>query len=166
MWFAADVDAAVARAGRLGAAWYTNPRSGLTSLKRQIQVYRDALEEHGNPVPAMFPIRRELFIAPTDQEARRVAVPHILKQLAQYQEWGQFEAMPKDDHPPMTFDEQHIPDAFLVGSPESLAEQIDRYVEALGVNHFVVKIQWSGMEHADVMRSIDLIGNKLSPLLR
>lgn len=166
MWFAADVDVAVARAGRLGAAWYSNPRAGLTSLTRQAEIYKSSLAEHGNQLPAIFPLRRELFIAPTDAEARRTAVPHLVKQLAQYQSWGQFEAMPKDDQPPMTFDEDHIPDAFLVGSPESLAEQIDRYVDTLGVNHFVVKIQWAGMEHADVMRSIDLIGNNLSPLLR
>src|SRR6266508_3760033 len=35
LWFAADVDVAVQRAGRVGAAWYPNPRAGLTSLKRQ-----------------------------------------------------------------------------------------------------------------------------------
>ena len=92
-------------------------------------------------------------------------MPHREKQLAQYMSWGQFEAMPKDDQPPMTFDEAHIPDAFLVGSPSSLADQISRYVETIGANHFVVKNQWAGMEHRDVLRSIDLIGNQLSPLL-
>ena len=73
--------------------------------------------------------------------------------------------MPEQDRPPMTFDERHIPDAFLVGSPRSLAEQINRYVDEIGVNHFVVKIQWAGMEHKDVMRSIELIGNELVSLL-
>jgi alkanesulfonate monooxygenase SsuD/methylene tetrahydromethanopterin reductase-like flavin-dependent oxidoreductase (luciferase family) len=165
MWFAADVDAAVERAGRLNAAWYSNPRAGLTSLSRQAAIYKASLAEHGNELPDIFPLRRELFIAPTDAEARRVAVPHIMHQLELYQSWGQFEAMPKDDHPPMAFDEDHIPDAFLVGSPESLAEQINRYVDTLGVNHFVCKIQWPGMDHEDVLRSIDLIGNKLSPML-
>ncbi len=165
MWFAADVDAAVERAGRLGAAWYSNPRAGLTSLTRQAAIYRSSLAEHGHPLPDIFPLRRELFIAPTDAEARHVAVPHIIHQLDLYQSWGQFEAMPKDDQPPMRFDENNIPDAFLVGSPESLAEQINRYVDTLGVSHFVVKIQWAGMDHRDVMRSIELIGNELAPRL-
>ncbi|MFN0072053.1 MAG: LLM class flavin-dependent oxidoreductase [Chloroflexota bacterium] len=165
MWFAADVDAAVERAGRLGAAWYSNPRAGLKSLSRQAEIYRTALAEHGNSLPEVFPLRRELFIAPSDAEARRVAVPHILHQLELYESWGQFEAMPKDDQPPMKFDDENIPDAFLVGSPESLAEQINRYVDTLGVNHFVCKLQWAGMEHRDVMRSIELIGNDLTPRL-
>jgi alkanesulfonate monooxygenase SsuD/methylene tetrahydromethanopterin reductase-like flavin-dependent oxidoreductase (luciferase family) len=165
IWIAADVDAAVRRAGRLGAAWYTNPRAGLASLQRQAEVYRGALHEAGNPLPELFPIRRELFIAPTDREARRTALPHLLDQLAQYERMGQFEAMPKEDQYPRTFGEDEIPDAFLVGSPESLAEQIERYVEALGVNHFVVKIQWAGMPHREVLRSIELIGEQLAPRL-
>jgi alkanesulfonate monooxygenase SsuD/methylene tetrahydromethanopterin reductase-like flavin-dependent oxidoreductase (luciferase family) len=165
IWIAADVDAAVRRAGRLGAAWYTNPRAGLASLERQAEVYRGALREAGNPLPELFPIRRELFIAPTDREARRTALPHLLDQLAQYERMGQFEAMPKEDQYPRTFGEDEIPDAFLVGSPESLAEQIERYVEALGVNHFVVKIQWAGMPHREVLRSIELIGEQLAPRL-
>ena len=165
LWIAADVDAAVRRAGRLGAAWYPNPRAGITSLKRQVDIYQSSLREHGKQLPEMFPIRRELFIAPTDREARRTALPHLRKQLEQYASWGQFEAMPKEDQPSFTFGEDDIPDAFLVGSPESLAEQIDRYVEALGVNHFVVKVQWDGMPHRDVLRSIQLIGEQLVPRL-
>jgi alkanesulfonate monooxygenase SsuD/methylene tetrahydromethanopterin reductase-like flavin-dependent oxidoreductase (luciferase family) len=78
---------------------------------------------------------------------------------------GQFEAMPKEDQLALTFGEEDIPDAFLVGSPESLAEQLDRFVETLGVNHFVIKIQWPGMDHRDVMRSIQLIGDQLVPRL-
>lgn len=165
MWFAADVDVAVERAGRLNAAWYSNPRAGLTSLKRQADIYSASLQAHGNSVPDIFPLRRELFIAPTDEEARRIAVPHIVHQLELYHRWGQFEAMPEADRPPMTFDEEHIPDAFLVGSPATLAEQILRYVDTLGVNHFVCKITWPGMEHRDVMRSIELMGQDLTPLL-
>jgi alkanesulfonate monooxygenase SsuD/methylene tetrahydromethanopterin reductase-like flavin-dependent oxidoreductase (luciferase family) len=165
LWIAADVDAAVRRAGRLGAAWYPNPRAGLTSLRRQVGIYEEALREHGHQKPEIFPIRRELFIAPSDQEARRTAIPHLEQQLAQYGSWGQFEAMPKGDQPRRTFGENEIPDAFLVGSPTALAEQTERYVEALGVNHFVVKVQWDGMPHRDVMRSIELIGQELAPRL-
>src|SRR5215211_5345562 len=92
---AADVDAAVRRAGRLGAAWYPNPRATLASLKRQAEVYQAALREAGNPLPELFPIRRELFIAPTDGQARRTALPHLLNELKRYESMGQFEAMPQ-----------------------------------------------------------------------
>ena len=163
IWIAADVDAAVRRAGRLGAAWYPNPRAGLASLTRQAEIYKAALRQHGHQLPEIFPIRRELFIAPNDREARRAAVPHLLHQLAQYESMGQFEVMPKEDQQSRQFGEDDIPDAFLVGSPERVAEQVERYVEALGVNHFVVKIQWAGMPHREVMRSIELVGSDLVP---
>jgi alkanesulfonate monooxygenase SsuD/methylene tetrahydromethanopterin reductase-like flavin-dependent oxidoreductase (luciferase family) len=165
LWIAADVDAAVRRAARLNSAWYPNPRAGLVSLKRQADLFKSALQEYGNPLPEIFPIRREFFIAPTDAEARRTAVPHLIDQLEQYARMGQFEAMPKEDQLALRFGEDEIPDAFLVGSPESLAEQIDRYVETLSVNHFVIKIQWPGLDHRDIMRSIQLIGDHLVPRL-
>src|SRR5207248_11326161 len=69
LWIAADVDAAVRRAGRLGAAWYPNPRAGLASLARQAEVYRGAQREAGHQLPELFPIRPELFIPPADREA-------------------------------------------------------------------------------------------------
>jgi alkanesulfonate monooxygenase SsuD/methylene tetrahydromethanopterin reductase-like flavin-dependent oxidoreductase (luciferase family) len=165
LWIAADADTAVRRAGRLGAAWYPNPRAGIDALRRQIDVYEASLKEHGKQIPAVFPIRREIFIAPTDAEARRTAVPHLQAELARYASMGQFDAMPKEDQYALTFDEANIPDAFLVGSPQSIAEQVLRLVDSLGVNHIVVKIQWAGMSHRDAMRSIELIGNQVMPLL-
>jgi alkanesulfonate monooxygenase SsuD/methylene tetrahydromethanopterin reductase-like flavin-dependent oxidoreductase (luciferase family) len=163
LWVAADVDNAVRRAARLGAAWYINPRAKLASLKEQLQVFQEALAESGNPAPAEFPIRREAFIARTDQEARTMAVRYLRRMLEIYEAWGQYEVMPGADERDRTFGEDDIPDTYLVGTPDRVGDLIQKYNEELGVNHFVLRMQWPGMPHRDVMSSIELLGENLVP---
>lgn len=163
LWVAADVDDAVRRAARLGAAWYINPRAKLEALKEQLGVYEEALATNGNPRPAEFPIRREAFIARTDQEARSMAVRYLKRMLEIYEAWGQYEVMPGADKKDRSFGEDDIPDTYLVGTPERVAELVQKYNEDLGVNHFILRMQWPGMPHRDVMQSIELLGEKLVP---
>jgi alkanesulfonate monooxygenase SsuD/methylene tetrahydromethanopterin reductase-like flavin-dependent oxidoreductase (luciferase family) len=163
LWVATDVDNAVRRAARLGAAWYINPRAKLSALVEQLKIYDETLAEHGQPKPAEFPIRREAFIAPTDQEARSMAVRYMKRQLELYESWGQYEVMPGADKKDRAFGEDDIPDTYLVGSPERVSELISKYAEELGVNHFVLRMQWPGMPHRDVMSAIELLGAKLIP---
>lgn len=163
-WVAADADKAVRRAGRLGAAWYINPRATLAHLRRQLPLYLDALAAHDYARPACFPIRREAFIAPTDSEARTMAVRYLRRQLELYRSWGQYDIMPDADVREIEITEETIPDTYLVGTPEHVAELIGEYTSALDVNHFVLRMQWPGTPQSLVMRSIEYVGGTLVPL--
>ena len=65
IWIGANADAAVRRAARLGDCWYVNPHSTLTTLARQMDLYRRELDRCGKPFPAELPMRREVFVART-----------------------------------------------------------------------------------------------------
>lgn len=160
LWVAADVDNAVRRAARWDGAWYINPRAALSTLQRQLPIYEEALAEHGHQRPAIFPIRREAFLAKTDQEAKSMAVRYLTKQLELYKGWGQYEVTPGSDGP-SKLTEENVPDTYLVGSPERVADLVATYVEELGVNHFVLRMQWPGTPHAEVMKSIEMVGERL-----
>src|SRR5262245_39489055 len=58
-----------------------------------------------------------------------------------------------------------IADRFIIGSPEECAEQITALMRATGCNRLVTRMQWVGMEHKYVMRTIELLGNKVAPLV-
>jgi alkanesulfonate monooxygenase SsuD/methylene tetrahydromethanopterin reductase-like flavin-dependent oxidoreductase (luciferase family) len=58
-----------------------------------------------------------------------------------------------------------IADRFIIGSPEECAVQIADLMRATGCNRLVTRIQWVGMEHRHVMRTIELIGDKVAPLV-
>ena len=55
----------------------------------------------------------------------------------------------------------------LVGSPEHVAEKLKKHSEALGgVDRFTFQMDNAGLTHDQLMNSINLIGNKLIPLMR
>jgi alkanesulfonate monooxygenase SsuD/methylene tetrahydromethanopterin reductase-like flavin-dependent oxidoreductase (luciferase family) len=72
--------------------------------------------------------------------------------------------------PPVTrerFDAQNGPTgALLVGSPDEVAEKILRHSKALGgISRFTFQMDVS-IPHKKLMESIELIGSKVSPLVK
>jgi hypothetical protein len=45
-------------------------------------------------------------------------------------------------------------DRFIIGDKVSVREENARWRETLGVNHFVMRVQWPGLEHERVLGSI------------
>ncbi len=50
----------------------------------------------------------------------------------------------------------------LAGSPASLREYLDEYVET-GANYFVCSFQWGDLTHEQAMRSIELFTAEVMP---
>jgi probable LLM family oxidoreductase len=56
--------------------------------------------------------------------------------------------------------------ALLVGGPEEIAEKILRHSEALGgISRITFQMDNAGLSHAQLMRAIELLGTKVSPLV-
>ena len=60
----------------------------------------------------------------------------------------------------------HWNDRFIIGSPEECAADITGLMRTTGCNRLVTRIQWLGMEHRHVIRTIELLGDKVAPLVR
>ncbi len=69
VWIAASGDPAYERAGKLGHPCLINPHASLATVERQMALYRKALAEAGQPVPAETPIFRECSVAPSREAA-------------------------------------------------------------------------------------------------
>jgi alkanesulfonate monooxygenase SsuD/methylene tetrahydromethanopterin reductase-like flavin-dependent oxidoreductase (luciferase family) len=55
----------------------------------------------------------------------------------------------------------------VVGSPQQVAEKLARHSEALGgVDRFTFQMDNAGLSHPQLLRSIELIGEKVIPLLK
>src|SRR5438034_6439074 len=142
IWIGANADPAIPRAARLGDCWYVNPHNRIDTIVRQVEVYKRALDEYGKPFPKEFPARREVFVARTREEAIRVCAPHLGAKYAAYQQWGQGQAMPAGDNDlDVEFDDL-LRDRFLIGSPDEVAEAIQRLHRATGINHLIMSVQW------------------------
>jgi probable LLM family oxidoreductase len=71
--------------------------------------------------------------------------------------------------PPMTraeFDNEADHGSLYVGSPDTVARKIAATVKALGLARFQLKYSAGPLPHARLMRSIELYGSKVIPLVR
>ena len=165
IWFAANNDAAVRRAARLGDNWFVNPHSTMATLKRQMALYREELERVGKPFPAELPAVKEIFCAKDRATALELAGPYLAGKYRDYAKWGQDKAMPADESFDLAFDDL-LKDRFVLGSPEECYEQLRPYWEEMGVSHLILRTHWAGMPVATALASMQLISDGLIPALR
>ena len=55
---------------------------------------------------------------------------------------------------------------FIMGDPDDCVRELRRYIDALGVNCFIFRIQWPGMEEIIVLRTIALLAEHVMPALQ
>ena len=166
IWIAANSDPGIRRAAELGDCWYINPHNRLDTTARQVELYRRALDDLGKPFPEELPMRREVFVAKTREEALRVCKPYLEIKYKVYHQWGQDKAMPEGDNDlGLDFDEL-IRDRFLLGSPGEVAEQILSLSKNFGVNHLIISVQWPGMPQSLVLDTMRLMAEEVFPKVR
>ena len=96
LWIAANNDAAVRRAARLGDAWMINPHSTVETVRRQLVLYRDELAKADKPLPGELPSIKEVFCAKDRATALELAGPYLFGKYQDYAKWGQDDAMPDE----------------------------------------------------------------------
>jgi alkanesulfonate monooxygenase SsuD/methylene tetrahydromethanopterin reductase-like flavin-dependent oxidoreductase (luciferase family) len=164
VWMAANADSAIRRAARLADVWVINPHSTLPTLVRQVQLYREALNEYGRPFPDELPVIRECVLAETVQAAQATAARYLAGKYEAYEAWGQDRALPEGETFSLGFADL-AKDRFIIGDPESAVDEIQRYAGMLGANNFILRVQFPGMPQADVVRSLRLLGERVLPRL-
>jgi alkanesulfonate monooxygenase SsuD/methylene tetrahydromethanopterin reductase-like flavin-dependent oxidoreductase (luciferase family) len=164
IWIGANADVAIERAARIGDCWYINPHNTLETISRQMDLYKRALDAAGTPFPDEVPMRREVFVAKSRAEAIRLAQPYLEEKYRAYRAWGQDKVMPEGDDFDHEFNEL-LEDRFLLGSPQEVADQLNRLNASLGVNHLVASIHWPGMPNSLALEQLQILAEEVRPLL-
>ena len=162
IWIAANTDAAVARAARIGDGWMIGPHSAIDELVRQVDLCRNAWSAAGKAGAPAVPIIRETFVAKTRKEAVEKARP-CLEQLyrAIYVKWKQNEAMSDPGELSWAFDKL-ARGRFILGSPEECLDQIKEYEGRLGVSYMLPRFDWTpGLAQEEILASMRLFGEKV-----
>ena len=165
IWLAADSDAGVKRAARLGDSLFVNPHATMPEITRQMALYRAELARHGKPFPRVLPYLREIYCAKDKRTALELAGPHLAEKYRTYAEWGQDQVLPGNDSFRRSL-EALLQDRFVLGSPEDCFEQLRPCWEEAGANFLIFRTHWSGMPVASALASMRLISDELLPALR
>lgn len=168
IWVGASADGAIERAARMGTCWYVGPNDRLDVISRQLETYKKALDKAGRAFPEEFPVRREVFVAPTREEAYRLVEEPIMTKYKAYHSWGLGQARVsagEGDELGQPF-EDLLKDRFFIGSPEDVIEQIVKFKKNIGMNHIVMSMHWPGLEMERSIESMQLIAEEVFPRVR
>jgi hypothetical protein len=55
-----------------------------------------------------------------------------------------------------------VKDRFIIGDKAFVRDEVQRYRDLLGVNHFLMRVQWPGLPQANVLRTITSLGEVFS----
>lgn len=152
------------RAGMLGLPLMVAIIGGETRQFRPlVDLYRNAGKEAGHaPEKLQVGLHSLGYVGETTEEAIEDFYPGYAE--------GMTKIGKERGWPPMTrarFDPQTGPHgALLVGSPEDVAEKILRHSESLGgISRVTFQMDSAGLSHEKLMRSIELMGTRLAPLV-
>lgn len=146
--------------------------------KKDQETYRRIQAAHGHaPVPRLF-VTREVYVAATDEEARREAKPHLIRNWDLWNRYTQFSAagqMPDSydlwrKRAPMlyamSYEEIIENGLILVGSPDTVIRTIIDQQSELDIAMMVLGFRFGGMPYEIGHRSLRLFATEVMPELR
>jgi probable LLM family oxidoreductase len=125
-----------------------------------IDLYKRAYAQLGRPVKPIG-LHSHGYVADSDTQAREELWPHhkgMRDRIGAERGW-----------PPVTrahFDQEADGGSLYVGAPETVARRIAATAKALGIARFDMKYSSGTLPHDKLMRSIELYGTKVMPLVR
>jgi probable LLM family oxidoreductase len=128
-----------------------------------VELYRQAATEAGHgPERARLAINTHAFVAETVEEADRAFAPSYLQMMNRI---GRERGWPPAGRP--QYEALRSPrGALAAGTPEQVAEKIVFEHQLFGHDRYVGQMSVGAVEHRDVMRSIELFGTEVAPLVR
>ncbi|MGH7059132.1 MAG: LLM class flavin-dependent oxidoreductase [Stellaceae bacterium] len=154
LYIAGQAAVSVRRAARIGDAWLIVNSGGLSVVEPLMQTYRAALKEY-NRTPIEFPITVECYVGARQATALEECRGPLEYKYNAYAAWG--------------LQDRTFPDfadfarnRFIIGDKVSVKEEIARYRELLGVDHFIMRCQWPGLLQERVLSSIRRLGEILA----
>ncbi|HKE82456.1 MAG TPA: LLM class flavin-dependent oxidoreductase [Vicinamibacterales bacterium] len=124
------------------------------------ELYRQMLQRFGKP---MLPIgvHSPGHVADTDEQAREELWPHhagLMNRIGAERGWQPIGRA--------HFEREAADGALFVGSPETVAAKIVKTVRTLGLSRFDLKYSNGTLPHEKLMRSIELYGTRVVPIVR
>ena len=132
-----------------------------TRFSSYSDLYRQSLERFNKPLQAIG-VHSPGHVAETDQQAREEIFPHyagLMNRIGAERGWSPIGRA--------HFEREAGPDgALFVGSPNTVAAKIVRTMKALGLTRFDLKYSNGTLPHDRLMKSIELYGTRVAPIVR
>lgn len=169
VWLGGWGELSLSRAARLGDAWIPGPTANLEKLLQAEKLYTSALVDAKlNPIDRPTPLTREVVIAETDEQAWEMAEKHLLINYRDEYGGGKWKhPLIGQEDPTPVFDLQAVSqERFLIGSPETIIQQLQKFKDAFGVDHLICRLFFPGMPHKFILKELQLLATQVMPVFR
>jgi alkanesulfonate monooxygenase SsuD/methylene tetrahydromethanopterin reductase-like flavin-dependent oxidoreductase (luciferase family) len=157
IYIAGLVETAIKRAARIGDAWLIANATSLAEIEPGMKTYRAAIAEYNRP-PLEFPIARECYVGSSHKTAFEECREALEYKYAAYAAWGMTSPLEG------TTLEEFAKGRFIIGDKGAVKDEILKYQERLGVDHFIMRTQWPGLEQDKTIASIRRLGEIFATL--
>ena len=162
---AAQVDAAVERAAKIADGWAIVPTPRVDEIADHAQKFNASRAPAGLAPSRHFVRLYEVACARDEATALKRTAPYLLEKYAAYMSWGL---------PGLNLDASEAPEQqlkqlarnrFGIGTP---AQVVDALMDQhrIGITHVTMRASWPGMDQADILASLELIGTEVLPEVR
>jgi len=165
IWIGASAPVSARRAANIGDAIVTTPSTTLENTVRLIDQYKAAAEAAGKtPAPV---IMRDAWVAGSRKEAEEVYGPEVMAAYQYYWQNGLPEFLAIKEESELTLD-RVAKDRIIMGDPEECLTEFQRWSEGTGAESCLLRLRHAhsgGPSHAQIMKTIDLIGDRIIPYM-
>ena len=157
------------RAATLGDAWVPGPTADLAKLLEAQSIYRENLRQANlDPASKPIPLTREVGIAETDEKARDMAEKHLLINYRDEYGGGKWKHpfIGAEGSAPVDQFDAISHERFLVGSPQTVIKQLQKFIDAFGVNHLICRLYFPGIPHDFIMNELKLLAKEVIPAFK
>ncbi|HMM78304.1 MAG TPA: LLM class flavin-dependent oxidoreductase [Gammaproteobacteria bacterium] len=171
IWYGVSGPKLLSRAARRRCPVTASPRHTNAELKEHYARYDAAAAAVGYATRER-PIIRELFVAPTNEEAERLAGPAIVELFGLYSRKSvEGERQLRNDRGELVttgemLDFRSFASRYVVGDPARVQAELEVLIQALAPTEIICRMQLPGVPTAALERSIRLFGEQVIPALR
>lgn len=168
IWYGVSGPKLLERAARRGCPVTASPRHTVTELQEHYARFDATCAHVGTAIPER-PVIREVFIAPTTEEAERIAGPaatHLFQLYGKKSAAGERDL--RNDAGELVTDIDQLDfrtfkSRYVIADPETAIAEIRQLQEDLRPTELICRMQLPGIETKDLRRSIELFAREVMP---
>lgn len=152
IWLAGHTDGALRRTARMGLPWLAAAAHvDKDHFAHQVELFRRACADAGRP--AEISVLQEVYVGESEKQANADVREALAAKYAAYRAWGQDSVLPASQSFAEEFDELRQ-GRFILGDSERCYEQLAELTEIAQPANILLRPQWPGMPHEQVMASL------------